>query len=174
MTFVDRFVSEDKLQLTDAGIDADIDQALAAEADPDPAHVAQVQRADLVFHGIAHSRGSYEGRVFFNNPDADADTPTDHDHGYAGSYWIFGHNGCAGDPGHCDPDWGVREDVIDYTLPHHMLPESAAIEVTDALKGISGLAAGIALTVVAVRHRPPREGDKPPMEFEQVRLVTYE
>ena len=174
MTFVDRFVSEDKLQLADAGIDVDITQAIAANADPDPTHVPDVKRADLVFYGVRVSRGSYEGRIFFNNTDADADTPTDAEHGYAGSFWIFGHDGCAGDEGHCEPDWGVREDAIDFTRPHHLLPEPIAVTITEALYTLPGLADGVRLTVVAVRPGGESESDKPPLKFDEVRLVTYE
>ena len=59
-------------------------------------------RADLEFHGVDHSKASFEGRLFINNPDAGPDTPTDDDE-LRGSFWIFGHGGCAGDEGHCEP-----------------------------------------------------------------------
>ena len=54
-------------------------------------------RADLIFYGVDHSGGSYEGRVFLNAPqrlarDADIDHPS-----YVGSFHVFGHIGCAGD-----------------------------------------------------------------------------
>jgi len=165
MSFVERWVSDGRLQLADAGVDQDLAQDASA---PDA-----LVRADLVFHGVVHSRGSYEGRVFFNNPDADAETPTDHDHGYAGSYWVFGHAECYGDPGHCDPDWGAAEDVLDFRRPHHMLPEAASVEVTHALRSIGGLADGIVLAVVAVRAAGYGEDDRPPLRFDHVRLLTY-
>ena len=59
-------------------------------------------RADLEFDGVDHGGVSFEARVFLNNTDATADTLQDLAHGYAGSFNIFGHGGCLGDPGHCD------------------------------------------------------------------------
>ena len=165
MSFVDRYVSSGRLQLADARIDEDFKQA---DGEPDV-----LVRADLVFYGVAHSRGSYEGRVFFNNPDADADTLRDREHGYAGSYWVFGHENCYGDPGHCDPEWGAAEDVLDLRRPHHLLPETAVIDVTDALRDIPGLAEGITVTVVAVRTAPSGDESRPPLRFDHLRLLTY-
>jgi hypothetical protein len=164
MSFVHRYVSDGQLRLTDAGIDEDLAQ---------PEGESDLARADLVFYGVAHSRGSYEGRVFFNNPDADAETPQDYEHGYAGSYWVFGHENCYGDPGHCDPDWGAAEDVVDFRRPHHLLPETALVDVTDALRNIAGLADGITVTVVAVRTTGYGDEDRPPLRFDHLRLLTY-
>ena len=172
MTFAARFVSEDRLQLADAGIDADIAQARRALADPDPGVTPTVARVDLVFYDVALSRGSYEGRVFLNNEDADADTPTDFAHGYAGSFYIFGHDGCAGDAGHCNPDWSDSDDEIDFRRPHHMLPDTVAVTITEALHVIEDLADGVSVTVVAVQ--PGGDEARPPLKFEHVRLLTYE
>ncbi|MDQ3849980.1 MAG: hypothetical protein M3296_05125 [Actinomycetota bacterium] len=168
MSYVDRFVSREGLQLADAGIDREI-----VQADGD-AQAAPFGRADLLFYGVAHSRGSYEGRVFLNNPDADRDTPRDAAHRYAGSFWVFGHDHCYGDPGHCDPDWGAGEDAIDYRRPHHMEPLTERVEVTGALHALGDLADPVVVTVVAVRASGPVEDDREPMRFEHIRLVTYE
>lgn len=164
MSFVDRYVSEGQLRLADAGINEDLK---AGEDVPD-----RLLRADLVFAGVPPSRGSYEGRVFFNNPDADADTPRDYEHGYAGSFWVFGHETCYGGPGHCDPDWGASEDLVDYRRAHHMIPEEEVVEVTEALRNIEGLGDGITVTVVAVRLAAYGE-HRPQLRFDHVRLLTY-
>jgi hypothetical protein len=170
MTFVDRFVSDAPLRLSDAGIDRD----LAADRGPAEAAAAgDLARADLVFYGVAHSRGSYEARVFFDNPDADAGTPRDAEHGYAGSFWVFGHDHCYGDEGHCDPSWGENADGLDYRRPHHMEPYTETVTVSRALREIPDLGGEIGLTVVAIRVRGPIEDDRPPMRFDQVRLLTY-
>ena len=174
MTFVDRFVSQEQLWFADGGVDKDIAQARAAIADPDPDVVPDVTRADLVFYGVAHSRGSYEGRVFLNNPDADADTPKDFEHGYAGSFSVFGHEVCAGDAGHCDPTWSSADDQIDFRRPHHMLPETAVVNVTQALRNIPDLGEAVTVTVVPVRYTASIEIDKPPLRFDKIRLLTYE
>ena len=56
-------------------------------------------RIDLEIYGIFHGEASYEGRIFFNNPNADRNTPKTPENGYAGSFHIFGHGGCLGDVG---------------------------------------------------------------------------
>ena len=56
-------------------------------------------RADIEISGIFHGEASYEGRSFLNNPKADAETPKDLAHRYAGSFHIIGHGGCLGDVG---------------------------------------------------------------------------
>ena len=62
----------------------------------------EFSRADIEFEGVDHSGASYEGRVFLNNPRADATTPLTSEKGYAGTFHIFGHGGCFGDDeGHC-------------------------------------------------------------------------
>ena len=38
-------------------------------------------RADLEIHGIYHGGPSYEGRIFFNNPGANQDTPRTRENG---------------------------------------------------------------------------------------------
>ena len=74
-------------------------------------------RADLEFHGVDHSKASFEGRLFINNPDAGPDTPTG-DESYVGSFWVFGHGGCAGDEGHCEPPAERR--AFDFRAEHQL------------------------------------------------------
>ena len=80
------------------------------------------RRADIEFHGIDHSRASYEGRLFFDHPDAGPETPTDDDNRYAGSFWVFGHGGCAGDEGHCEVPVVYRP--FDLRPEHQLTPTS--------------------------------------------------
>src|ERR1700730_9488090 len=68
-----------------------------------------------------HGEASYEGRIFLNNPKADAETPKDLAHGYAGSFHIFGHGGCLGDVGHCEVSQHNRESY-DFRSPHPLTP----------------------------------------------------
>jgi len=51
---------------------------------------ASMSRADLEFYGINHFRPSYLARVFFNDPDVDAESASEDRPGYAGSFAIFG------------------------------------------------------------------------------------
>jgi hypothetical protein len=51
----------------------------------------EAARAELVFGGVEHAGPSFEGRVFLNNPGADADTATTPEEGYAGSFHVYAY-----------------------------------------------------------------------------------
>jgi hypothetical protein len=44
----------------------------------------------LLFQGVEQGDGSFEGRVFLNNPAADARTPLRPEVGYAGAFHVYG------------------------------------------------------------------------------------
>ena len=106
-------------------------------------------RADLEINGIFHGEASYEGRIFFNNPKADASTPRTADNGYAGSFHIFGHGGCFGDVGHCDVE-GRHQDSYDFRPPHPLTPAKKRITVTEPLRAAAKTAKQVTVTVVPV------------------------
>ena len=59
-----------------------------------PVHVARfrgARRADLVFSGVDLAGPSFEARVFLNNPRAHEGTPKNPEHGYAGSFHVYGY-----------------------------------------------------------------------------------
>lgn len=88
-------------------------------------------RADIEFHELEHGGPSYQGRVFINNPGADETTERLDENGYAGSFHVFGHGGCFGDPGHCD----VRaRDRFDPRPAHPLTPALKIVTATDALR----------------------------------------
>lgn len=107
------------------------------------------RRADLEIHGIFHGEASYEGRIFFNNPKADGKTPKTLEHGYAGSFHIFGHGGCLGDPGHCEVNEHERE-AYDFRYPHPLTPAKKRVAVTKALREIAKTSKELTVTVVPV------------------------
>lgn len=127
-------------------------------------------RADLVFYGVDHSGPSFEARIFFNNPEANLRTPRD-DASYAGSFTVFGHAGCAGDPGHCDVPSGPK-DPFDRRPPHSLTPQTKTVIVTDALRKISEEQ----LTITVIPVRPGAEGPQvsDALSFERFTLVTYD
>ncbi|HWH12470.1 MAG TPA: hypothetical protein VG165_15205, partial [Solirubrobacteraceae bacterium] len=94
-------------------------------------------RADLVFYGVDHSGPSFEARIFLGNPGAGLSTPVDDEHGYAGSFHVFGHGGCFGDSGHCAVPTGPR-DPFDLRPPHQLTPITMTVIVTRALKRHKG------------------------------------
>jgi hypothetical protein len=132
-------------------------------------------RADLVFHGLDHSGPSYEVRIFFNRPDATADTPRSAEQGYVRSFYLFGHGGCAGQPGHCDVPESRRP--FDFRPQHQLTPATRWVTVTEATR--RALAAGRDLTVTIVPVVTSPGGAKPAddadvMGLQQVSLVTYD
>jgi hypothetical protein len=106
-------------------------------------------RADIEISGIFHGEDSYEGRIFFNNPKADAKTPKDLAHGYAGSFHIFGHGGCLGDVGHCEVSEDSRE-PYDFRPPHPLTLAKKRVTVTEALREIAKNSSVVTVTIVPV------------------------
>ena len=143
---------------------------------PDVRDVEELSRADLVFYGVDHSGPSYEARVFVNNPQADTATERVLEEGYAGSFTVFGHNGCFGDAGHCMPDQRTR-DEFDVRAPHPLQPLTMTVIATDAIRRalVDPETTTVTVTVVAVVPEDdfPKAAE-PAERFEYVRLLTYE
>jgi tyrosinase len=131
---------------------------------------ADVSRADLVFYGVDHSGRSHTATIFFDNPAADLSTPLDPEHGYAGSFTVFGHGGCFGGAGHCDTN-ARHVDEFDLRPPHPLTPLTIAVTVTDALCRLDEPQVVIAL----VTREPGRDAAQTSdaLQFERLRLITY-
>jgi len=134
------------------------------------------RRADLEFHSVDHSKASFEGRLFINNPDAGPDTPTSHE-SYVGSFWVFGHGGCAGDEGHCEPPAERRP--FDFRAEYQLTRVSKRVVVTDKLRELVGQ--GQAFSVRIVPYVRPGNAERLPanlvtdmLQFDQVALLTYQ
>jgi tyrosinase len=134
-------------------------------------------RADLEFHGVDHSKASFEGRLFINNATAGPDTTTDDANGYAGSFWIFGHGGCAGAEGHCEPPRERR--AFDFRPPHQLIPVSKRVIVTERLRALVAPGADFTVRIVPV-VRPEHAASLPGglvtdlLQVERVDLLTYQ
>jgi tyrosinase len=137
---------------------------------PAPSARATFNRADLIFEGVDHSGRSYEARIFLNNPDAGPDSPMDATSGYAGSYTVFGHEGCVGEEGHCDPTRRTT-DAFDIRAPHPLEPVTKTVPITRALRATGGET----MTVTVVPVVPHADGPKAEdlLHFERIRLATY-
>jgi tyrosinase len=135
-----------------------------------PAGERAFVRADLIFYGVAHRDESYEGRVFIDQPTADVTTPRASESGYAGSFTVFGHGGCFGDRGHCDPD-GRTTDEFDVRPPHPMTRWTKVVIATDAIRRAAGDTITVTVVPVAVGDDAPRISDA--MRFESLRLALY-
>ena len=131
------------------------------------------RRADLVFHGLDHSGPSYEVRIFFNRPDADANTPRTAGDGYVRSFYMFGHGGCAGQPGHCDVPETRRP--FDLRPPHQLTPATRWVTVTDAARrAVEGGELRVTLVPVVTSPAGAKDEDVDVMALRQVSLVTYD
>jgi hypothetical protein len=129
-------------------------------------------RADLQFHRVEHRGDSYEGRVFFDAPDASADTPADLEAGYAGSFYVFGHGPCFGDEGHCDVPAGPIH-PFDYRAPHQLNPQLMVVTVTAALRRIAESGRSeFHVSVVPIIAPGEPAGDV--LHFSELSLVTYD
>lgn len=106
-------------------------------------------RADLEIDGIFHGEASYEGRIFLDNAKATANTPRTLAQGYAGSFYIFGHGGCLGDPGHCEVNEHNRA-AYDFRSPHPLTPAFKRVTVTNALRQVAKSRNEITITIVPV------------------------
>jgi tyrosinase len=121
-----------------------------------------IYRADIEFHDVDHAGASYEGRVFLDDR-------------YAGSYHVFGHGGCLGDPGHCE----VRPRRPYDPRPDHPLTKAKKVVIaTDAVREAIERGGSTTVSVVPIVEPLPYENVDPkhvdrPVEIGYVRIVTY-
>jgi hypothetical protein len=131
-------------------------------------------RVDLEIYGIFHGEASYEGRIFFNNPEASESTPRTPEDGYAGSFYIFGHGGCLGDPGHCEVNEHNREDY-DFRAPHPLTPAKKKVTVTERIREIAKTSKTVTITVVPVVTATNELCNNDDVfRFENMRFVSYD
>jgi len=136
-----------------------------------PGHRAN--RVDLELDGVFHGEASFEGRVFLNNPTANADTARTQDQGYAGSFYVFGHGGCLGDPGHCEVRDHDRE-PLDFRAGHMLTPMKTRVNVTQALQAIASTKPEVSVTIVPVITAANELCDtENVLRFEGMRFVSY-
>lgn len=136
----------------------------------DPRH--DFARADLEFLGVRHGGVSFQVHVFFDNPGADENTEHSAETGYGGTFTVFGHGVCFGDPGHCEVPEGPP-DPFDVRLPHALTPANKTVTVTERVRAM--IAAGketLRVTLVSVPAADDYRGD--PLVFDRLNLVTYE
>lgn len=136
-----------------------------------PGHRAN--RVDLELDGVFHGEASFEGRVFLNNPAATAETPRTAENGYAGSFHVFGHGGCLGDPGHCEVNDHTRE-ATDFRPGHMLTPTKTRVNVTRAVQAAAATKPEVSVTIVPVITAANELCDKENvLRFAGMRLVSY-
>jgi tyrosinase len=134
----------------------------------------KVYRADIEFHEVDHAGASYEGRVYLNNPDANADTGKE-DPSYAGSYNVFGHGGCLGDAGHCEV---TPRRPYDPRPAHPLTKAKKVVIATEKVKEAIAKGDEVTVCVVPIVEPLPYEDVDPryiekPVDIGYVRIVTY-
>ena len=128
----------------------------SASAAVHPAVLAKHNRAEIRIHKVQYSTASGAFlRVFLNQPDASAETPTrGNDHFVAQVATFSGE--CIGGPGHCDVP---REERRKYDLRprHRKTPGNFRIDATDAVRKLSELGATdfqVTLVVLDIDGKP--------------------
>ena len=129
--------------------------------------------AELIFYEVDHSGPSFEALVFLNNPEAGIDTDPGPEAGFAGSFTIFGHGGCAGDVGHCDVPEGPKEPFDSRPL-HPLVGQTKTVDITHALKRLHGDADQLLVTVLPVVPGTEAAELRDVLHFSAMRLVTYD
>ena len=114
-----------------------------------PEPVRAFRQAEVRLHRVPQLPRSCFIRVFLNLPDANADTPIDHDN-YAGYLAVFGHGPCIGGPGHCDlPPARARK--FDLRPRSHNTPRNHRIHVTStARRLLEAGATSLQVTLVVI------------------------
>jgi hypothetical protein len=134
---------------------------------PDPEH--SFDRVDLAFYDVDHSSATFEAQIFIGAPrNLRRDAGTDHP-AYAGSFYVFGHDRCYGEEGHCHvPE---ERDPFDLRLPHHLEPETEIVTVTKAIEGL--VKSGKRRAAIDVFARGPQGEALKALDFSRLRLLTY-
>ena len=147
------------------------------DADPLPLSPAissgEFSSAELIFYEVDHSGPSFEALVFLNNPEAGIDTDPGPEAGFAGSFTIFGHGGCAGDIGHCDVPEGPKEPFDSRPL-HPLVAQTKTVDITDALKRVNEGTTQLLVTVLPVVPGAEAAELRDVLHFSAMRLVTYD
>jgi hypothetical protein len=125
-------------------------------------------RADLIFYDVDHSGPSFEARVFMDQRGVSHGADSTH-RAYVGSFFIFGHNGCFGDVGHCDIP--TERDPFDLRPAHQLEPALRVLTVTDAVRGL--IERDLDAAKVTVTAHTARNASDDVLAFDTVRLATY-
>ena len=130
-------------------------------------------RADIIFDGVDHSGPSFEARVFLNNEQANADTQTTAENGYAGSFHIFGHGGCYGDDiTHCQIR-GPRR-AFDPRPGHPLTPARKVLIATEPLRQARAKGDSLTVTIVPVVYDPsPKEDYSKVLKLDSISVAAY-
>jgi hypothetical protein len=127
---------------------------------------AGFDRADIEIHGIDQSGASFEGRVFLNNPEATLATPLSPEHGYAGSFHVFGYGVWPADIGKDQAEQAASAEVI-------RAPISKTVIATEAVRRAAAHGSTARVTIVPVYPgHPPRDASDA-FKLEDVTIIVH-
>ena len=123
------------------------------------------ERAEIQVYGLDQSGASYEGRIFLNNRDANSETPTKPENGYAGSFHVYGYGIWPGD---------LREDGADYGPPRESIraPIQKDVVATEAVRTAAARGDEIIVTIIPVYYANPLRDARDGLKLEGVRIVV--
>jgi hypothetical protein len=121
------------------------------------------RRAEIVFAGVDQAGPSFEGRVFLNNPAADATTARTPDTGYAGAFHVYGYGKAA--PPAIAEAMNARGPGGGPVAPIEKRVRADEAAVRAALEGADDLT----ITVVSIPADPG--GPVPERPFEEVSVL---
>jgi hypothetical protein len=126
---------------------------------------ADFDRADIEIYGIDQSGASFEGRVFLNNPEASLSTPLTAEHGYAGSFHVFGYGIWPADATENPARPAASQEI--------RAPITKTLIATEAVRRAATKGKETRVTVVPVfPGNPPRDaGDA--FKLEGVRIIVH-
>jgi hypothetical protein len=110
--------------------------------------------AEIIARGVDQGGPSFEVRVFLNNKDADDSTPPDEQHGYAGSFHVYGFG--LDKPG----DSGSHKLPTDYSVP-----------ATRAIRAASQRSPSVTVTLVPRYYNVPATASRA-LRLEGVSIAT--
>ncbi|MEC4883713.1 MAG: hypothetical protein SAL70_20635 [Scytonema sp. PMC 1070.18] len=127
--------------------------------------------AKLEFHNVQHTRNSYEVRVFLNQPDANADTPTEDNAHYAGSLYFYGQGDEYSLDGQKIPNRGLVAQEFDLSPgASNTSPMKLFVDITDSLRQLNN-PSEIIVSLVAVDAQG-KPMSNPDLHFSSVSVVT--
>jgi tyrosinase len=110
-----------------------IERFRSAPAEVHPQVAATHRRAEVNLHRVRYvTRAGFHIRVYLNQPEANADTPTRGNDSFVGQLNMF-TGLCIGGPGHCDPP-PERQRKFDHRKRPHKTPGNFRLDATDTVR----------------------------------------
>ena len=129
------------------------------------------ETAELQLHNVLHTQESYEVRVFLNQPDANANTPTEGNDHYAGSLFFYGQGEYIDKKGQkISPREPIAQEFDLSPGASNTSPFTLYLDITDNLRKMIDNSE-IVVSLVAVDAKGNQIAN-PDLQFDSISLVT--